>query len=143
MRGSAVAALVALVAPLDAFSTPAACGLVRHPPRCVAPCAAAAKPETLPQLDILGVVGQRAVVVVYSDDSSARVKETLKLFQDTAADYAARGCALVAVRSTVRDGLAERYPAFRFKGGLEKLGELRGALGLSESLQPVFFGGLN
>ena len=97
-------------------------------------------PDSFPQRDRLNIDGRRAVVVVYSEDQSTRAKQVLQQFQDAAEDYSERGCALVAVRSRTLDGIERKYPSFRFVSGLESLEELRGALGLAESLQPVQWG---
>ena len=97
-------------------------------------------PATFPQRDELGIDGCRSVVVVYREDTANRVRQTLAEFERTAEDYASRGCILVALRATPLAGFEDRFPAFQFKKGLERLTKLRAALGLSDSLEAVQFG---
>ena len=98
-------------------------------------------PENLPCRTELGIDGQRAVVFIYQEDQSNRVKQVLRQFQEESAeDYALRGCVLVAVRSRTLEGLEDRYPAIRFTTGLDDLTALRKAVGLADSLSPVLYG---
>ena len=93
-------------------------------------------PATFPQRDELGIDGCRSVVVVYREDTANRVRQTLAEFERTAEDYASRGCILVALRATPLAGFEDRFPAFQFKKGLERLTKLRAALG-HETYQQV------
>ena len=88
---------------------------------------ATAKMSAFPTPEAIGVDGLRCAVVFYAEDGISKVESLLELFEDSAEDYASRGCSLVAVRSVteqrreVATEYEERYPSFNFVEGLEEL----------------------
>jgi len=78
----------------------------------------------------LGVEGQRCAVLFYAYDGPKLIESLLETFEDEAQEFAACGCALVAVRR-VQTGdpgderkageYEERFPSFNFVRGLEEL----------------------
>ena len=88
----------------------------------------------------IGVEGQRCVIIFYAHDGIPKVETLLETFEDDASEYAACGCAMVAVRRSPQDAgdmrkvkaYEERFPSLNFIDGLETLADIRGALGIGD-----------
>ena len=104
-------------------------GMPPAPPLAPPPPPPAAFPR-FPSVAELGVEGQRCAVLFYAYDGPKLVEAMLETFEDEAAQFAACGCALVAVRR-VQTGdpgderkaaeYEERFPSFNFVRGLDEL----------------------
>ena len=100
----------------------------------------AGAPAIFPALEAIKCDGRRAVILIYQSDTAARVKGALRLFEDSADDYARRGCKLCAVRAQTLYGTEDIYPSISFVDGLAEMVELRRGIGLDISLDPVAWG---
>ena len=125
-----------LEAQLAALKAAASAPEAAAPPPPPPPPPAPAYPK-LPERDAIGVDGQRCALVLYAGDGIPKAQALLEAFEDEAAEFAACGCALVAIRKVV-DGdsadtrkaneYAARFPSFNLVAGLEERAQLRGAL---------------
>ena len=94
--------------------------------------------------EAIGVDGLRCAILFYAYDGIPKVEALLETFEDGAAEFAASGCALVAVRKVDPTSFyvakaaeyAERFPSFNFVEGLEELAPTlsAGSAALSEGL---------